>query len=177
MDRIQPVPAARAAEPRGKASNSADAGETALAVTTSDKDTGALSRTEKIDPFLAVHNAYMVAWNRAVQHGDTIALEDRLAADYQEVMCDDRTVHVRLRNRREAVEGLRELIQYSVGAVHVGYGRVVRKRGVDEMVVSYERGIHSRGMPFARFITLQTWRRRNGVWLLVRELVEAVLDN
>lgn len=72
----------------------------------------------------------------------------------------------------EATGALPGLLGYVKGGSHTVHNRYVRMRSAEEGVASYEQCFERDGKVLLRFLYLQTWRKIDGRWLLVRELLE-----
>jgi hypothetical protein len=142
--------------------------ETAYAV----RGLEAAEHPDALAEFIPIHNAYMVAWNRAIQSGDSSEVERALASDYRAVVRGSDGCNTELRGAAEGVAWLRSTLSEAAGSVHFSSGRTLCMCAENEILVTYERNIMGRGAPLARFVVVQTWRCETGGWRIVYELVE-----
>lgn len=123
--------------------------------------------------FLAVHEAFEAAWNRALQSGEVdevaaygvpgapVYFAGPGAGDLQRVPPE------------EVRAGARESVRALLGGRQTCRNRVVKVRGLGEVVVFYEKAIEIGGRTVAP-MCLEVWRKDPaGAWKIVREVVEA----
>lgn len=72
----------------------------------------------------------------------------------------------------ESIDALPRLLGYIKGSTHTVENRYVRMRSAEEGVASFDQTFERDGKIILRFLYLQTWRKIDGKWLLVREMLE-----
>lgn len=72
----------------------------------------------------------------------------------------------------DSIDALPRLLGYVKGSTHTVDQRYVRMRSAEEGVASFEQTFEREGKVLLRFLYLQTWRKIDGKWLLVREMLE-----
>ncbi|GAA0492251.1 hypothetical protein GCM10008986_18150 [Salinibacillus aidingensis] len=123
--------------------------------------------------FTEMHDQFLLDWNKAMQSGDTSALE-RMAEDYYVVFFNNGAAKPMIFNREEAIQGMKQSVQQHSGAKKKFHNRVIRLKEHGHAVVFYEQTLEKEGTILARLFTIENWQLISGEWLLVRETEEPV---
>lgn len=123
------------------------------------------------DDFLAVHDHYLAAWERALGTGDATPVEEFLATDYHGWFAPASRPEVAF-DRFEGIAGMRQSVAGLAGAQVSTGRRAVSRRGGGDAVVTYDRVITHEGRCPASALVVEAWSRTDHGWQLHRELTE-----
>lgn len=112
------------------------------------------------------------AWAESAQSGDPAPVMAYAADVYNGTAAHPGADQAEFFTRDEAMAGIPRLITYIKGCRQVIDGRHIRMRSAEEGVVSFDQAFERDGQVLIRFLYLQTWRKIEGRWLLVREALE-----
>lgn len=112
------------------------------------------------------------AWTEATRSGDPAPVAAYASEQFNGTSGYPGADRAEFYDRAEAMDGLPRLFGYVKGATHTVHNRYLRMRNAEEGVVSFEQCFEREGKVLLRFLYLQTWRKIEGRWLLVREALE-----
>jgi hypothetical protein len=124
--------------------------------------------------FMAVVDRYQRGWESALQKGNATALEPFFHADYQQWFGHMNLEQPQPLSLPDVLQGLNRFTAIFKGSIHIAQNLHVRMRTDTDAVVSYERLVLRSDHLGASTMVLQTWRRRENTWRIVRECVESL---
>ncbi|ASN06773.1 hypothetical protein [Virgibacillus necropolis] len=126
-----------------------------------------------IEAFTIFHDQFLQEWKKTMETGDTTFVE-RMAPDYYVAFFTENT-KLTYFNRSEAIEGLRDSVENSIGRFTKKFeNRVIRMKAADLAIVFYEQVLTENDQEKARLFSIENWKTINGEWLLTREVEERI---
>lgn len=123
--------------------------------------------------FTQMHDEFIIDWNKAMETGNTSALE-RMAEGYYVTFFNGSNEKPMLFSREDAISGMRESVNQLLGAQKKFKNRVIRLKDSENAAVFYELIIEKDEKVLARLFTIETWQLTDGKWMLVREVEEPI---
>ncbi|MEH7236824.1 hypothetical protein [Bacillus sp. JJ1562] len=132
-----------------------------------------LKLENQLAEFTRMHDEFIIGWNKAMETGDTTALE-RMAESYFVTFFNGPNEKPMLFSRKEAICGMRESVKELLGAQKKFNNRVIRLKDFENAAVFYELIIEKEEKVIARLFTIETWQLTDEKWMLVREVEEPI---
>jgi len=123
--------------------------------------------------FTNMHDQFIRDWNKAMQTGDTSAVE-KMADDYYVAFFKSGNEKPMFFNIDEAIDGMKQSVNHFLGASKNFENRVIRLRNQNNAVVFLEQLIIKDEKVLARLFTIENWEIRNGEWKITREIEESI---
>lgn len=130
--------------------------------------------SDVIHEFTAFHDQMLAEWKSAMETGSTVRLEEGISESYYVTFFTGGELYPTRYDKTAAIAGMRQSVEVLKGAVKKFEHRLIRARDENNVVVFYEQVIQKENSELARLFTIESWRRNDDTWEIVRETVEHV---
>jgi hypothetical protein len=122
--------------------------------------------------FLAVHNQMLEVAEEVYATGDTSKMEVFLHPAYHGYFGTRKNEKAEYYSYEESLEGMRQTAKAATGLKSGFANRYVRMPSDSEAIVFYEKSMDF-GNSIGYAMVMEVWRRVDGKWVIVREVVES----
>ncbi|MFD1739619.1 hypothetical protein ACFSCX_24350 [Bacillus salitolerans] len=130
-----------------------------------------MKQKNRLLEFTQMHDEFIQNWKVAMKTGDTSAVE-RMAEDYYVAFFSGAHDKPMFFNKIEAVTGMKQSVMHFLGAEKRFENRVIRLKSDELVVVFYEQVIVKEEQVEARLFTIESWKKIDNKWMIVREIEE-----